>query len=332
MLPSIDDLVRDAHVVALPLRNRFRGVDVREALLVEGPRGWTEFSPFVEYEPAEASTWLRAAIDFGWGDETAPLRDRVPVNATLPAVDAALVAGILDRYPGCRTVKVKVAEPGQSLAGDVARVRAAREYVGAAGRVRVDANMHWSVDETLAALEALAPFDLEYVEQPCRTVAELAAVRAAGTGVPVAADESVRKAADPLAVARAGAADLLVIKAQPLGGVAAATRIVREAGLPVVVSSAIDTSVGLSMGAYLAAAVPALPHDCGLGTAAMLNADVTREPLLPSGGAVDVRRIDVDIDLLRQHAAPAERRAWWLDRIRACHALLDENGGAYRPE
>ncbi|AMM21885.1 O-succinylbenzoate synthase [Frondihabitans sp. PAMC 28766] len=327
-LPPLDDLTRDAHVVALPLRNRFRGVDVREALLVEGPNGWTEFSPFVEYESAEASAWLAATIDFGWGPAPVAVRSSVLVNATLPAVDAALVPGILRRYPGCRTVKVKVAEPGQSLAHDVARVRAAREFVGDSGRVRIDANTNWSIDQTLEALEALAPFALEYVEQPVRTVPELAAVRdriaAEGLGVPVAADESVRKATDPLAVARAGAADLLVIKAQPLGGITPALRVVQDAGLPVVVSSAIDTSVGLSMGAYLAASVPSLDHDCGLGTAAMFTSDVTREPLLPSGGAIDVRRVDVDVDLLRASAAAPERREWWLARVAACYRQLEQ--------
>ncbi|RKR73061.1 o-succinylbenzoate synthase [Frondihabitans australicus] len=324
--PALDDLLRDAHVVSLPLRDRFRGVDHREALLVEGPRGWTEFSPFLEYDDAEASAWLRATIDFGWGPEPRALRDRVAVNATLPAVDAGDVPRILRRYPGCRTVKVKVAERGQSLADDVARVRAAREFIGDEGRVRIDANTNWSVDETLAALTELAPFGLEYVEQPVPTVAELAEVRRriadTSLGVRVAADESVRKAADPLAVARAGAADLLVVKAQPLGGVTAALGIVAEAGLPVVVSSAIDTSVGLAMGAFLAASVPVLEHDCGLGTAAMLTADVAREPLLPRDGGVDVRRIDVDVDLLREHAAENARRRWWFERVRASYELL----------
>lgn len=326
MLPALDELLSGAHVVALPLRNRFRGVDAREALLVEGPNGWTEFSPFVEYEPAEAAAWLQATIDFGWGPQPTPLRDRVEVNATLPAVPAEAVPEILRRYPGCRTVKVKVAEPGQTLGDDVARVAAARAFVGDSGRVRIDANMNWTVDEAQDALAALAPYRLEYAEQPCRTVAELASLRGRlvdlGLNVPIAADESVRKASDPLAVARAGGADLLVIKAQPLGGVTAALEIVGEAGLPVVVSSAIDTSVGLSMGAYLAASVPSLPYACGLGTAAMLTADVAKEPLLPVDGGIDVRRVDVDVDLLRASAAPDARREWWLARVRACYAVL----------
>jgi O-succinylbenzoate synthase len=323
-LPPLDDVLRGAHVVQLPLRTRFRGIEVREALLVEGPRGWTEFSPFVEYGPEEAAAWLAAAVDFGWGPALVPGASRVAVNATLPAVGPDDVAGVLARFPGCRTVKVKVAERGQTLADDIARVAAARQHVGPDGRVRVDANGGWSVDQAEEALRALAPFALEYAEQPCTTVPELAELRrrTADLGVPVAADESVRKAADPLAVARAGAADLLVVKAQPLGGIRSALRITSAAGLPVVVSSALDTSVGLSMGAHLAAALPELPYDCGLGTAALLAADVTRDPLVPSDGSIDVRRVDVDVDLLREHAAPDARREWWLGRVRASWALL----------
>ena len=323
-LPPLADLVEGAHVVRLPLRTRFRGLDAREALVVEGPSGWTEFSPFVEYGPAEAAAWLAATIDFGWGRLPEGGARRVAVNATLPAVAADRVPDVLARYRGCRTVKVKVAERGQTLADDIARVAAARDWVGPEGRVRVDANGGWSVESAEEALVGMAPYALEYAEQPCATVPELAELRrrVSGTGVLVAADESVRKADDPLAVARAGAADLLVIKAQPLGGVTAALRIVAAAGLPVVVSSALDTSVGLSMGAHLAAAVPGLRHDCGLGTAALLGADVTRDPLLPVDGEIDVRRVEVDVDLLRRHAVDDDRREVWLERLRASHAVL----------
>ncbi|WP_396599117.1 o-succinylbenzoate synthase [Frigoribacterium sp. R86507] len=323
-LPPLAELVEDAHVVRLPLRTRFRGLDEREALVVEGPSGWTEFSPFLEYGPAESAAWLAATIHFGWGRLPDVGARRVPVNATLPAVAADRVPDVLARYRGCRTVKVKVAERGQTLADDIARVAAAREWVGPEGRVRVDANGGWSVESAEEALVGLAPYTLEYAEQPCATVPELAELRrrVSGLGVLVAADESVRKADDPLAVARAGAADLLVIKAQPLGGVTAALRIVAAAGLPVVVSSALDTSVGLSMGAHLAAAVTDLRHDCGLGTAALLGADVTRDPLLPVDGAIDVRRVDVDVDLLRRHAVDDDRREMWLERLRASYEVL----------
>lgn len=324
MLPTASDLRATARVVALPLAQRFRGIDVREALLLRGPVGWTEFSPFVEYEDAEAATWLAAAIAFGWAETPAPLRTSIRVNATLPAVAASSVDAVLDRFPGCRTVKVKVAERGQALAEDLARVRAARERIGAEGRIRIDANGGWSLDEAERAIRALAVFGLEYAEQPCASVGELAALRLriADVGVPIAADESVRKATDPLAVARAGAADLLVVKAQPLGGIAAALRIVAEAGLPVVVSSALDTSVGLSMGAHLAAAIPELAYDCGLGTGALLAADVTPQPLLPVDGAIPVRRVEVSEELLERFAAPPARTAWWLARLERCRALL----------
>jgi O-succinylbenzoate synthase len=312
-------------VVALPLATRFRGVDVREAVLLEGPEGWTEFSPFVEYGDEEASAWLAAAIDFGWGDDPELVRDEVGVNATVPAVPAAEVASVLARFPGCRTAKVKVAEAGQRLADDVARVAAAREVLGAEGRIRVDANALWNVDEAEHAIHALAPYDLEYVEQPCATVEELAELRdrVKYMDIPIAADESVRKASDPLAVARAGAADVLIVKAQPLGGIRAARGIIALAGLPVVVSSAIDTSVGLAMGAMLAASVPRLDYDCGLGTAALLAADVTREPLTPAAGRIAVRRVDADESLLREHAVDAARRDWWFARVERCYRVLE---------
>jgi O-succinylbenzoate synthase len=325
MLPELADLLKTARVVALPMTSKFRGITVREAVLFEGQEGWTEFSPFVEYDDAESAHWLHAAIDFGWRAVPTPLRDRIPVNATVPAVAADAVAAILDRYPGARTAKVKVAEPGQTLADDIARVRAVRDHLGPEGRIRIDANTFWNVDEAEHAIHALAPFDLEYVEQPCASIEELAEIRrrTAYMDVPIAADESVRKASDPLAVARADAADLLIVKAQPLGGIHSALRIVAEAGLPVVVSSAIDTSVGIAMGAHLAAAVPQLDFDCGLGTAAMFVDDVTDEPLRPVDGSIPVLRPSVSSARLDALAADDDRRDWWLDRIRRCYRLVE---------
>lgn len=324
MLPSLDDLLRAAHVVSLPLVTRFRGIDVREAMLMPGPHGWTEFSPFVEYDDSEATAWLRAAIDFGWRESPPTLRESVPVNATVPAVEPEDVARVLARFPGCRTAKVKVAGAGQSLADDVARVRRVREVLGPEGRIRVDANGLWNVDEAEHAIHALAEFDLEYVEQPCASIEELAQIRERidYLDVPIAADESVRKLRDPLAVVRAGAADILVVKAQPLGGVRQALSVIRQAGLPVVVSSALETSVGISIGAHLAAAVPDLRFDCGLGTASLLAADVTADPLIPHDGSIPVRRVVPDADLLGRHAASLDRRDWWLARLARTHALL----------
>jgi len=326
MKPSLHELLESAHVVALPVVARFRGIDTREAVLFEGPQGWTEFSPFVEYDDAEAVDWLRAAIDFGWHEAPHALRASIPVNATVPAVGPDEVAGVLARFPGCRTAKIKVASPDQTLEDDIARVRMVRSLLGAEGRIRIDANGLWTVDEAERAIHALNVFDLEYVEQPCATVAELAEIRerTAYLGVPIAADESVRKTGDPLAVARAGAADILVIKAQPLGGIRAALSIIGQTGLPVVVSSALDTSIGISMGAHLAAAVPGLYFDCGLGTASLLLGDVTTDPLLPVDGEIAVRRITPDLALLDRYAAAPERREWWIARLERTYALLPD--------
>jgi len=328
-LPPLADILATARVVALPLAARFRGIETREALVFEGPEGWTEFSPFLEYADVEAAAWLAGAIDFGWNATPVPVRARVRVNATMPAVAASDVPRILARYDGCRTVKVKVAEAGQSLADDVARVRAVREAMGPEGRVRVDANGAWNVDEAERAVHALAEFDLEYVEQPCAEIDELAELRGriGYLDIPIAADESVRKAADPLRVARAGAADLLVVKAQPLGGIHAARRIVAQAGLPAVVSSALDTSIGLSMGVALAAALPELDYDCGLGTASLFTVDVVASPLVARGGALPLERPRPRSADLDRVAAPDERRDWWIDRLRRCYAALEITRG-----
>lgn len=323
MHPTLAVLADSMRVVALPLATRFRGVDVREVALLEGPRGWAEWSPFLEYGPDEAAAWLAAAIEDGWQERPASVRDVVPVNATLPAVAPDEVAGVLARFDGCRTVKVKVAERGQVLADDVARVREVRTLLPEA-RIRIDANGGWGVDEAESALRALERCDLEYVEQPCATVPELAELRARvhRMGLPIAADESVRKASDPLQVARAGAADVLVVKAQPLGGVRAALRIVEQAGLPAVVSSALDSSVGLSQGAALAAALPELPYDCGLGTASLLAVDVVEPALVPVAGGIRVGRVTPDAELLDRHAASPDRVAWWHERLAAAYACL----------
>ncbi|GAA2245510.1 o-succinylbenzoate synthase [Herbiconiux moechotypicola] len=336
--PPLDELLGGMQVVALPLHTRFRGQDTRELALFEGPAGWTEFSPFIEYGDHEAAAWLRAAIDFGWAPAPAsapvpasapasvPTRTSIPVNATLPAVAPERVEEVLAHYDGCRTVKVKVAERRQTLDDDVARVQRVRELVGAEGRIRLDANGAWNLDEAEHAVHRLAEFDLEYLEQPCASVDELAELRRRirYLGIPVAADESVRKADDPLAVARAGAADLLVVKAQPLGGVRRAAALVAEAGLPAVVSSALESSVGIAMGAHLAAALPELPYDCGLATVDLFTGDVAApgRSLVPRGGSIPVERPEVDPAQLERWKAAPERERWWRDRVERVHALL----------
>lgn len=302
-------------VFSIPMRTRFRGITRRDGMLVRGPAGWGEFSPFAEYGPKESSRWLAAAREAAYDGWPAPLRDRVPVNVTVPAVDPER-AHEITAVSGCRTAKVKVAERGQSDADDQARVEAVRAALGPSGRLRIDVNGAWDVDHAARMIALLDRFDLEYVEQPCATLEELAAVRRR-VSVPIAADESIRRAEDPLKVRAAEAADIAVLKVQPLGGVRAALQVAEACGLPVVVSSAVETSVGLAAGLALAAALPELPYACGLATLALLEGDVVADPLVPVDGEIPVRRPRPDDAAMRRHQAPDEIRDAWKRRLAA---------------
>lgn len=325
-LPPLADLLASLRVVRLPLRTRFRGVTEREIGYVAGPFGVGEFAPFLEYAPPEASRWLAAAVEAAYDGWPVPVRDAVPVNATVPAVAAADVAGVLARYDGCGTAKIKVAEPGQDLTDDLDRVAAVRDLMGSRARLRVDANGGWSLDQATRALTQLAAYGLEYAEQPCATVEELRDLRMSlarnGSDVAVAADESIRKAEDPLRVARLEAADLVVVKVAPLGGVRQALDVVADCGLPAVVSSALDSSVGIRAGLALAAALPQLDHACGLATLGLFDADVVTNSLVPHGGSIALRDVVPEPGLLERYAAPPERVEWWSERVRACYETL----------
>jgi o-succinylbenzoate synthase len=277
----------------IPLRTRFRGVDERTGMLLEGPAGWGEWSPFPDYPPEVAARWLPAAREAASIAWPAPRRDEVAVNAIVPAVDAEQ-AHAMAKTAGCSTVKVKVAE-----GDDLARVEAVRDALGPAGRIRVDANGAWDVDTAARMIRLLDRFELEYVEQPVATVEEFAALRAR-VDVPLATDEALRLAADHLTTARTlkECADIVVLKVQPLGGVWPALEIAEAAGIPAVVSSAVETSVGLAAGLALAAALPELPYACGLGTATLLAGDVVTDPLVPVDGRLRVRRPVPDEALL----------------------------------
>jgi O-succinylbenzoate synthase len=303
------------------MTTRFRGITVREGALVEGDAGWGEWSPFTEYPPEVAEPWLRCAEEAAAGDWPLAVRDSVPVNATVPVV-APDAAYALVRRSGCATAKVKVADPGTPLADDLARGEAVRDALGPSGRLRVDANGAWSVDQAVAAITELdrAAGGLEYVEQPCESVEDLAAVRRR-VDVSVAADESIRRAQDPYRVRDLEAAEVAVLKVQPLGGVRACLRIAEDIGLPVVVSSALETSLGLAAGVALAAALPTLDHACGLATRALLTADVAAPELVPVDGALPVGVPTVVPSLLEAAAAPPDRVAWWEERLAAVRAV-----------
>lgn len=315
--PSTADVLDTAVVVHLPMHTRFRGLTVRETMIFRGPAGWGEFGAFTEYPDDEAAAWLAAGIESAWLGPPAPVRQTVEVNATVPAVPADRVAEVLARYPGARTAKVKVAEPGQSLDDDVARVAAAREVVE---RVRIDANGGWSVPQAIAAIGAIGT--VEYVEQPCATVAELAAVRRA-VSVAIAADESIRRADDPYAVVAADAADIAIVKVAPLGGMRATLDLADTIGLRVVVSSALDSAIGIAAGIATAAAIPGLDHACGLGTGTMFTADVAPS-FRPLDGHVTPHWFAADDPAVDPQPvrAPENRQQWWRERLTRCHRIL----------
>ena len=308
-------------VFSIPMTTPFRGITVREGVLIGGRAGWGEWSPFTEYSPSIAEPWLRCAEEAAAGDWPEPVRDRVQVNATVPVISPEAAHALVVRS-GCATAKVKVADPGAPLADDLARVEAVRDALGPAGKLRVDANGAWSVDDAVHAILELdrAGGGLEYVEQPCAAVEDLAAVRRR-VDVPIAADESIRRAEDPYRVRDLEAADIAVLKVQPLGGVRACLRIAADIGMPVVVSSALETSVGLAAGVALAAALPELDHACGLATRSLLTADVAAPEMVPVNGELVVGVPTLVPTALEAVAAPPDRVAWWEERLAAVRAV-----------
>ena len=321
----VEDQITDISVVALPLRTRFRSIVVREALIFRGRLRWSEFSPFVEYEDEEAAQWLRGAL--AWANDPAPasFRTSIPVNATLPPVQPDEVADVLSPFGRFGSVKIKVAEAGQELSDDIARVqRVADLYPDS--KIRLDANAGYTVEQTLEVARALSDLPLEYIEQPVKTIPELKELRSQiaseELGLKVAVDESIRKSSDPLLVAREEAADIAVIKVQPLGGIKEAMSIASETGLEVVVSSALESSIGISHGLHLASAMPTLSYDCGLATARLLGGDVVRDPLVPLNGEIELREVEPDAELLKRFEASPERVDWWQARLRRCLELL----------
>ena len=308
-------------VVSIPMRTPFRGVNHREALIFRGDR-YAEWSPFLEYEDAEAATWLRGALS--WANDPLPKlnRDQIRINATLPGVTPDEVSDVLKAFGSFETVKIKVAAGHENLEHDLARIEKVRALYPNA-KIRLDANGGYTIDQALQLVEKLAGFRVEYLEQPVKTVADLAELRKriAGSGIKIAADESIRKSSDPAEVMRAGAADIVMLKAQPLGGVDASLRIAKDLGLEVVVSSALETSLGISQGLHLAGALPELNYDCGLGTLNLFAGDIVKQSLIPTDSLLEVKVVEPDTELLERYAASPERTTWWLERLERCLEL-----------
>jgi len=310
----IDQLLASMQVVALPLKSKFRGITMREVALFEGPAGWGEFAPFLEYDDRESSTWLISAIDAATNSAPMAHRGFIKVNATLPALNNAKeIEELLQSFAGCDTVKIKV---GDNLGEDIVRVARVRALLPKA-KLRLDVNGGWSVEQALVNLysiyEEVGP--LEYVEQPCATLEELRTLKAKlNIEFKIAGDEVIRKAIDPFAIDLQGAVDVVMLKVAPLGGISRAREIGAHHKLPIVVSSALDSAVGISYGLQLAASLPTLDYACGLATGQLLSADIATLPL--KNGELAVHSVSPDADLLAKYAVPVERLTWWKERTK----------------
>lgn len=310
----------ELHPVRIPMRHRFRRVDHREAVLIRGPAGWGEFSPFPDYPPEVTTRWLAAALELACGSIPQPGRHRVPVNVTVPAVGPDTARALVGES-GARTAKVKIGDPGDDTATDDERLQAVRDALGPGGRMRVDVNASWDLETATKRLEGLAHFDLEYVEQPVATVAEMAELRKRSP-VPLAADEVVRQSPEPLRVLEAGAADVLILKVQPMGGISRVLDLASRSSVPVVISSALETSVGMYAGLLAASLLEDLPYACGLGTVALIEGDPTSDPLITTDGMLTVRRPEPTDDLLKRWRPERDRSAEMLRKVRAAAEVL----------
>lgn len=306
--------------VSIPMLHQFRRVDRRDAVLIRGPAGWGEFSPFPDYPPEVTTRWLAAALESACSTWPEPVRKMVPVNVTVPAVDPGTAYRLVVES-GCGTAKVKVADPGQRFEDDYARLEAVRDAIGPGGKVRIDVNAAWTLAEAIENLTRLSVFDLEYAEQPVRSLEDMIELRRQ-VPVRIAADEAIRLAADPLEVAERGAADVMVLKVQPLGGIGRALDLARRSGLPAVVSSALETSVGIAAGVAAAAALPELEFACGLGTVTLLAGDVTTESMVPVGGELEARRPEPSPELLERWAPDRDLASLLLRRVRWAAEVL----------
>ena len=304
-------LLDTLRVIALPMKTKFRGISVREVALIKGSHGWGEFSPFLEYDDVESAPWLASAIEAATTPKPKLYRTSVAVNGTIPALNDPIdLQRIVESFPGVTTFKVKV---GNNLAEDLARVNVIRQLQPAA-KIRIDVNGLWKVDQAEKFLTSVG--EIEYVEQPCMTVAELRELKSR-TSVKIVGDEILRKAIDPFAIDLAGAIDYLMLKVQPLGGIKRAHALAEHHNLPVVVSSALESAVGISYGLTLAASFEEMNFDCGLGTGSLLAADVAQLPIVD--GMIEIREFEPQLQGLD---VASDRFEWWKNRIMRTAELL----------
>ena len=304
-------LLDTLRVIALPMKTKFRGISVREVALIKGEYGWGEFSPFLEYDDAESAPWLASALEAATTPKPKLYRTSVAINGTIPALnDPVDLKKVVDSFPGVNTFKVKV---GTNLAEDLARIDVIRQLQPQA-KIRIDVNGLWSVDQAETFLNAAG--EIEYAEQPCATIEELRELKSR-TSVKIVGDEILRKAADPFAIDLMGAIDYLMLKVQPLGGIKRAHALAEHHNLPVVVSSALESAVGINYGLTLAASFEEMNFDCGLGTGSLLAADVAQLPIVD--GKIEISEFEPQLDGLD---VASDRFEWWKNRIMRTAELL----------
>ena len=311
---TLEEALASLRVLALPMRTTFRSLDIRETALFKGENGWGEFAPFVEYSDQESLPWLESAIEAADKPLSPALREFIPINATVPASnDEAEIEQILSWYPGVDTVKIKV---GTGVKEDIARIQAVRKHLPKA-KIRIDVNGSWSVKEALSNISAIYQVTedlLEYVEQPVSSLSELKQLKEGmSVDLKIAGDEVLRKAEDPFAINLDGAIDVLMLKVSPLGGIKRALELANHHQLPVVVSSALESAVGISYGLALAARVPNLDYACGLGTSALFKQDVSDIPIV--NGAMKATNYPIDLERIERFELKGERLEWWRNRI-----------------
>ena len=315
---SFNELLSTMRVLALPMKTDFRGINVREVALFKGQYGWAEFSPFLEYDDHESARWLACTIEAATQPRPEPMRTSIPVNGTIPATnDKKIIDELVSTYAGVKTYKVKV---GENLSEDIARLARIRS-LGRKVNIRIDVNGLWNVDTALTNLyafyEEVGAF--EYVEQPCATIEELRELKAKiQIPLKIAVDELIRKAHDPFAVDLAGAADIVMLKVQPLGGISRSLAIAKHHRLPVVISSALESAVGIGYGLELACAVEELSYDCGLATGSLFTRDVAHHKI--ENGAIAAQPLEA-LDFTGLDVSP-ERYQWWQNRVMRCAELL----------
>jgi O-succinylbenzoate synthase len=304
-------LLDSLRVIALPMKTNFRGISVREVALFKGLHGWGEFSPFLEYDDAESAPWLASAIEAASTPKPKLYRTSVAINGTIPALnDPQDLKTIVDSFPGVKSFKVKV---GSNLAEDLARVNVIRQLQPHA-KIRIDVNGLWNVDQAEQFLTSVG--EIEYVEQPCATVDELRELKSR-TSVKIVGDEILRKAPNPFEIDLSGAIDFLMLKVQPLGGIKRTHALAEHHNLPVIVSSALESAVGINYGLMLAASFEEMNFDCGLGTGSLLAADVAQLPIVD--GKIEISEFEPQLDGLD---VASDRFEWWKNRIMRTAELL----------